>query len=255
MMTIDNAVQRAAALLRAARTIAVLTGAGVSRESGIPTFRDSLDGIWANFDPFKLATPRAFLADPKLVWEFYHYRRGMIADAKPNPGHLALAALEKHLGAYPLITQNIDELHERAGSTDVIHLHGRIARDKCFAACRGEPTLVDLASLPDKDASPPHCPYCGAYIRPDVVWFEEYLPERELRAADDALRCDVLLVVGTSGVVQPAASMPFIAARRSAKIIEVNPNRSDITDIADIFVAAPSGEALPRIVALMGNHE
>ena len=254
-MTLDQAIQQAADLLRASKRLTVLTGAGVSRESGIPTFRDSLDGMWANFDPIKLATPRAFLADPPLVWDFYHYRRGLVSQAQPNPGHRALARLEGRFGAYPVITQNIDELHENAGSTHVIHLHGRLALNKCFANCQGNPTLVDLETLPDKDASPPKCPHCGAYIRPDVVWFEEMLPEKELSAADRALNCDVLLVVGTSGVVYPAAHMPFMAAQRGAKIIEVNPNRSEITQIADVFVPAPSGEALPQIVSLLGQHE
>jgi len=252
-MSSTAAVENAAAMLGAAQNISVLTGAGVSKESGIPTFRDALEGLWANFDPMTLATPRAFMADPKLVWEFYDYRRGLIAHAQPNAGHRALAALERHKGAFPVITQNIDELHEKAGSTNVIHLHGRIARDKCFAACRGEPTLIDREILVDKQASPPRCPYCGAFIRPDVVWFEEMLPADALRAADQALYCDVLLVIGTSGVVYPAANMPFIASQRGAQIIEVNPVSSEITRIADVFVPAPSGEALPQIVSLVGQ--
>lgn len=250
-LSFDEKLQRAAALLRGAKRLTVLTGAGVSKESGIPTFRDSLDGIWAQFDPMKLATPHAFQQDPALVWDFYTYRLGIVRDAKPNPGHIALAALEKYVGAYPLITQNIDGLHEAAGSTNVIHLHGQINRSKCFAACQGDPTLIDVSTLPDKDASPPKCPHCGAYVRPDVVWFGEMLPLKELNAARNALRCDVMLVVGTSGVVQPAAEMPFTAAWNGAQIIEVNPERSEITEVARVWLNAPSGEALPRLVALL----
>ncbi len=253
-MNLDSAIQTAADLLRSARRLTVLTGAGVSRESGVPTFRDSLEGLWAKYDPMKLATPTAFQQNPSLVWEFYQFRRGIINTAVPNPGHQALAALEKRFGSYPLITQNIDSLHEQAGSTHVIHLHGQISRNKCVANCHGDPTLIDIAALPDKDSSPPKCPHCGSYVRPDVVWFGEQLPSRELRAADDALSCDVILVVGTSGVVAPAAMMPHIARGRGAVLIEVNPNESELTDSAAVWIAAPSGEALPRVLALLEDH-
>ncbi|MDX2163076.1 MAG: NAD-dependent deacylase [bacterium] len=251
-MSIDSAIAYAADVIRKARRLTVLTGAGVSRESGIPTFRDSLEGIWAQFDPMKLATRDAFQHDPKLVWEFYHYRLSIVKEAQPNPGHLALAALEQRFPGYPLITQNIDSLHEAAGSTNVIHLHGQIHRSKCFNACQGDPTLIDVGALPDRDASPPKCPHCGAFVRPDVVWFGEYLPESALQAADAALHCDVLLVVGTSGVVAPASRMPYIASNRGADVIEVNPLRSDITQVVDCWIAAPSGEALPELIALLG---
>ncbi len=253
-VNLDSAIQTAADLLRSARRLTVLTGAGVSRESGVPTFRDSLEGLWAKYDPMALATPGAFRQNPALVWDFYQFRRGIIHNAKPNPGHFALAALEKRFDSYPLITQNIDSLHEQAGSTNVIHLHGQISRNKCVDNCQGDPTLIDVSTLPDREASPPKCPHCGSYVRPDVVWFGEQLPSRELRAADDALTCDLILVVGTSGVVAPAAMMPHIARSRGAVLIEVNPNASELTDSAAVWIAAPSGEALPHVLALLEDN-
>lgn len=253
-VNLESAIQTAADLLRSARRLTVLTGAGVSRESGVPTFRDAMEGLWAQYDPKQLATMPAFRKNPQLVWDFYQFRRGIIANAKPNPGHFALAALEKRFGAYPLITQNIDSLHEQAGSTNVIHLHGEIDRNKCVDNCQGDPTLIEVSTLPDHEASPPKCPHCGSYVRPDVVWFGEQLPSRELRAADEALTCDVILVVGTSGVVAPAAMMPHIARNRGAVLIEVNPNESELTDSTAVWIAAPSGEALPRVLARLEDN-
>ena len=151
-----------------------------------------------------------------------------------------------------MITQNVDDLHHRAGSTDIVALHGAIMRNKCFHDCQGAPTLVDLAAMPPEDmaAGPPVCPYCGGWVRPDVVWFGENLPPQAIsRAMTLTKNADVLLVVGTSGVVQPAASLPFLASRAGAVIIEANPNRSEITHLAEIWLDAPSGQALPEVVA------
>jgi NAD-dependent deacetylase len=249
-MTLEDAIRDAASLLRSAQRPVVLTGAGVSKESGIPTFRDAMDGLWAQYNPQELASPLAFKRDPKLVWDFYQMRREKMRPAQPNPGHFALGALEKRYAALPIITQNIDDLHERGGSTRVIHLHGLIARNKCSAACHGEPTLIDIRTLTwDESKEPPRCRHCKAFVRPDVVWFGEILPPSALNASVKAIETtDLMLVIGTSGVVSPAAEMPYVAKERGAKIIEINPYRSEITALADVWVEAPSGEALPRII-------
>jgi len=246
-------IQQAADLLNQSQRIAILTGAGVSKESGVPTFRDVLDGLWSKYDPQQLATPTAFKNNPKLVWDWYQFRRELMRDAKPNPGHIALAELEKLKSETWLITQNVDDLHEQAGSKKVIHLHGNIARNKCFYACRGEPTLIDIRSLTwEEDAGPPACPHCGRWVRPDVVWFGEMLTEQALEhALQVAQECDVMLVVGTSGLVSPASQLPGWAGRSGGKIIEVNPDYSMITSIADIKLEAPSGEILPRVLEAM----
>ncbi len=249
-------IQSAASLLARRRQVVVLTGAGVSKESGVPTFRDALDGLWARYDPEQLATAGAFERDPRLVWDWYEYRRGLVRAARPNPGHVALAELERWLQVV-VITQNVDDLHQRAGSTDIIPLHGAIMRSKCFANCLGEPTLIDIAGLADFDPAqgPPRCPHCGAWVRPDVVWFGERLPQGALaRASQAAQTAKVMLVVGTSGVVQPAASLPFVAARHGAVVIEVNPDRSEITPLAAIRLAGPSGEVLPLLVQAIGEQ-
>ena len=243
-------IQQAADLIRGSRQLTVLTGAGVSKESGVPTFRDALDGLWAQYDPKRLATRFAFEHDPKLVWDFYEFRRELMRPAKPNAAHESLAALERRFTTMEIITQNIDNLHEQAGSKHVIRLHGNIWANKCFFDCQGTPTSVDVSTLEwDKASGPPPCPHCGRWVRPDVVWFGEMLPADQLEAASLAsVNCDVMLVVGTSGVVQPAADMPFLAKRRGAKIIEFNPVASEITPIADLWLQSPAGESLPRVV-------
>lgn len=253
MTTLEQSIHEAAALLRQVKRPCILTGAGVSKESGIPTFRDAMDGLWSQYNPMELASPLAFQRDPRLVWDFYEMRREKMRPAEPNPGHYALAALQQRYASMPLITQNIDDLHERAGSGDIIHLHGVIAQNKCSAACQGEPTLIDIPGLSwNGEKESPRCPHCGAFVRPNVVWFGEILPPAALRAAKDVIHStDLMLIVGTSGVVSPAAEMPLVAQEHGAKIIEVNPFRSELTDIADVWVEAPSGEALPRIVQML----
>lgn len=246
-------IAEVAAVLRRSVRPVVLTGAGVSKESGIPTFRDALDGLWAQFDPQQLATPRAFRRNPKLVWEWYEYRRELLAAAQPNPAHRAIAEIEAFLPQIVVITQNIDGLHTAAGSTDVIALHGDIRRNKCFDNCQGDPTIIDVSTLEwNRDEGPPRCPHCGAWVRPDVVWFEEMLPAAALeRAYDLSHTTDVMLVVGTSGVVQPAASLPFAAKQHGATIIEINPEMTSITLIADWHLSGQAGEILPLIVEAM----
>jgi NAD-dependent deacetylase len=252
---VDEALlYQAADLLRGARQVAVLTGAGVSKESGVPTFRDALEGLWEKFDPQELATPAAFQRSPRTVWQWYAYRREMLKQAQPNPGHLALAQLEQRFHGMRLITQNVDDLHERAGSQHVIHLHGNIARSKCSEDCLGAPTIIDLETL-DDDEVPPRCPHCGAYLRPDVVWFTEMLPQDAYQDARSAAQhCDVMMVIGTSGLVSPAADLPALARAHGAKLIEINPDETPITPLAAVKLRGPSGEMLPRLVALLAEN-
>ncbi len=249
-MVSDEQIEQVAILLRRAKLITVLTGAGVSKESGVPTFRDALEGLWARFDPTQLATRAAFKADPKLVWDFYEYRREIMRPAQPNPGHRALADLERRFPALTIITQNVDDLHEQAGSQHIIRLHGRIAANKCFADCQGSPTPVDVSQLTwDHASGPPACPHCGSPVRPDVVWFGEMLPAEALARAADALhQTDLMLVVGTSGLVSPAADMPAVARRAGATLVEINPDETPISAIAHLCLRGPSGEVLPRLV-------
>jgi NAD-dependent deacetylase len=248
-------LQTAARLLYDAQRVAVLTGAGVSKESGVPTFRDAVDGLWAKYDPMQLATSEAFQRDPKLVWEWYEYRRDLIRPTQPNNGHIALAQIEKYAPEFLLITQNVDDLHERAGSRRIVHLHGKIAENKCFANCLGAPTLIKQ-DRPDLSEAPPRCPHCGGYVRPNVVWFGEVLPHDALaEAVDFCETCDVMLVVGTSGVVQPAASLSNIARHAGAIVIEVNPDTAAFSPWADVRLAHPSGVILPQIVSLMQQFQ
>jgi NAD-dependent deacetylase len=249
-MVDQTLIKRAANYIRTTHQLTILTGAGVSKESGVPTFRDALDGLWAKHDPKQLATASAFMHDPKLVWDFYEYRREIMRPAEPNPGHYALAELQRRYPNTRIITQNVDDLHERAGSTDVIRLHGNIAGNKCFYNCQGDPTPVDVSQIEwDQSSGPPPCPYCGRWVRPDVVWFGEMLPVDQIRRAKELLEVtEVMLVVGTSGVVSPSAEMPYMVKQRGAGVIEVNPYESEITPVADIWLAAPSGEALPLVV-------
>lgn len=229
--------------LRRVRSITVLTGSGVSAESGVPTFRDAQTGLWTRYDPVDLATPEAFERDPKLVWDWYEWRRTLVRDAAPNPGHLALAELERHVPTLALITQNVDGLHQKAGSGGVIELHGNITRTKCSV----EDIMVEDY---DPVGTPPVCPNCGAPLRPDVVWFGESLPVGALRAASDAASsCDLFFSVGTSGLVQPAASLSFAALRGGATVVEVNPDDTPLTRSADYALRGKAGEVLPGLVA------
>ncbi len=227
--------------LATARRVAVLTGAGISAESGIPTFRDALTGLWAQYDPQQLATPEGFSRDPKRVWEWYAERRRQIAGVQPNPGHHALAALAARFQSFALVTQNIDSLHQRAGSTDVIELHGNIARVRCS---REQIVVADFA----EDESPPRCG-CGAWLRPDVVWFGEALPLDALAKAEAAAaRCQVFLSVGTAAEVYPAAELPLAAKRAGATLVEINPQATALTQLADFVLQERAGTALPLLL-------
>jgi NAD-dependent deacetylase len=244
--TADNALLTAALRINTASRLVVLTGAGVSKESGIPTFREAQDGLWARYDPMEMASEHGFLRNPRLVWEWYEYRFGMVASAQPNPGHLAIAALEDLVPTVTVVTQNIDGLHQAGGSTRVLELHGSIRRYKCFGGKHTGYTRGDLAGQSEK---PPRCPQCGDLMRPDIVWFGEYLPEQVMRDAYAAcLEADTVLVVGTSGVVQPAASLPFLAQDAGATVIDVNPEPDEISGRADIFLQGMGGSVLPSLI-------
>jgi NAD-dependent deacetylase len=245
----DQAIRTACRLLAEARTVAVLTGAGISAESGVPTFRGE-GGLWRQFRPEDLATPGAFQRDPALVWEWYRWRRRRIAEAMPNAGHAWLVALERQAPAFDLITQNVDGLHRRAGSRRVTELHGNIFRTECARRCGAfideSPWRHDTATIA-QDAPVPMCA-CGAPMRPGVVWFGESLNERvvseAVRAAEGA---DVMIVIGTSALVQPAASLPILALRAGGAVIEINPEETPISDLANVCLRGPSAELCPRL--------
>ncbi|MEO7714734.1 MAG: NAD-dependent protein deacylase [Capsulimonas sp.] len=229
--------------LRTARHIAVLTGAGVSAASGLPTFREAQTGLWAQYRPEDLATAEAFRRDPKLVWEWYAWRRSLVEKAAPNAAHVALAALALHVPKLTLITQNVDGLHQQAGSSGVVEMHGNIRRTKCF----DENTVVE--SWPATDEVPPRCPQCQGYLRPDVVWFGESLPEGALdQTADAAVDCDLFLSVGTSGMVEPAASLLRIAIEHDALGVIINPTRIDAHKSV-IQIEANAGDTLMALLA------
>jgi NAD-dependent deacetylase len=230
--------------LRAARHVAVLTGAGISAESGIPTFREALTGLWASYDPEELATPEGFARQPRLVWEWYASRRAAIRATEPNAGHRALAALAGRVPRLTLATQNVDGLHARAGSPEVIELHGNILRSRCSR----EGVVVDPSAA---EGSPPPCPRCGAPLRPDVVWYGEVLPMGALAAAEAAAAdCDVFLSVGTSNIVYPAAALPWSAAARGTPVLVVNTTDEGQLRGPNIhFALGPAGVVLPALLA------
>ena len=228
--------------LRDARRVVALTGSWISAESGVPTFRDAQTGLWARYDSRELATPEAFARDPELVWKWYAWRRGLVEGASPNAGHMALADLEHRAPVFSLVTQNVDGLHQEAGSSNVVELHGNIRRSRCSA----ENVTVEPE---EAEHLPPLCPNCGSPLRPDVVLFGEALPAEALGAASEAARsCDVFLSVGTSGLVYPAASLPYEALDGGAAVIEVNPDPTPLSAHADLAVRGRAGEVLPDLV-------
>jgi len=229
-------------LLARARSIAVLTGAGISAESGVPTFRGP-GGLWRDYRPEDLATPEAFAADPALVWEWYAWRRGLVAAARPNPGHEALAELERRAPEVTLVTQNVDGLHALAGSRAVVEIHGSLWRSRCLGCGR----VREDRAAPDR--IPPFCP-CGGLLRPDVVWFGEALQEDLLERAIAAVEaCDLMLVVGTSGVVQPAASFADAVLSRGAAVVEINLDPTPLSGRATVALRGRSGEILPELIS------
>ena len=224
----------------------MLTGAGVSAESGVPTFREAQTGLWAQYDPLELATPEAFARDPELVWRWYRWRRDLVARAEPNAGHRALADLQSLVPRLTLVTQNVDGMHQRAGSRDVIEFHGNIFANFCFADGR----VVDT----DANDGVPNCPDCGAYLRPGVVWFGEAIPEDALHASFAAAAdCDVFLSVGTSSLVYPAAGLADVAREAGAVTIEVNPNPTDQSESYTASLRGNAGTVLPQLVESLAH--
>lgn len=245
MSDADLNIEKAAKLLGRVTDIVVTTGAGMSRESGIPTFRDAPNALWADYDPHDLATRDGFRRNPELVWRWYADRRTMIAATRPHAGHHAVVEMESMFKRFTLLTQNIDNLHRAAGSTNPVELHGNIFRYKCFDNDHPVENPEDSAGVPPKCA-------CGSFVRPAVVWFGEMLEESDLDRAFDALEsCEAILVVGTSGLVYPAAGFAAAAKSGGAVVIEINPEETPITAEADVFIRSSAGDALPPLVRLL----
>lgn len=245
-------IAAAARAIRAARLVVAATGAGMSSESDIPTFRDALSGLWARYDPAEVATEAAFRRHPARVYGWYAWRRRVVRTAVPHAGYRALRTLEQLVPELVVVTQNVDGLHRRAGNRRVLELHGALDRFCCVDA--RHPFPADQAPEPERDGEcePPGCPRCGSPVRPDVVWFGELLPERVLAEAWElAASCQAMLVVGTSGLVQPAAQLPFIARDAGATVIEVNPDPTEVSAAAHVVCRGPAGTVLPALVAAL----
>jgi NAD-dependent deacetylase len=232
--------------LKDAKKIVFVTGAGISQESGIPTFRGT-DGLWRKYDPMQLATIDAFYDDPKLVWEWYEERRKNILQAKPNPGHFAIAELEKYKEV-TILTQNIDGLHQRSGSTRVLELHGSIIRIKCSVCDFNDNIPTSFDKLP------PKCNSCNNILRPDVVWFGESLPQDIWsQAISEANSCDVMIIAGTSLVVSPANTLPVYAKQNNALLVEINPEETIMSSEMDLSLKMTSAKALPNLITMFKN--
>jgi len=251
-------LDKISALVSGAESITVLTGAGMSAESGIPTFRGASDSLWSRFDPHRLASPHGWREDRQLVWAWYRWRMALVRRAQPNEGHLALARLAQRKPGLTLITQNVDDLHERAGSRDAIHLHGELFALRCFACDRpGDAINIpdEAADAPPLRAEPPDCLHCGGKLRPGVVWFGEKLPDTAWRRAELAAKqCELMLVIGTSGEVYPAALLPKIARQHGARVVEINPDESALTEIADVSWGTTAAKGLPLLFPHPGTY-
>jgi NAD-dependent deacetylase len=245
----EGDISRAAERLANTKYLLVITGAGISNESGIPTFRGN-DGLWNNYRAEELATPWAFERDPETVWKWYDWRRGIIGNAQPNPGHLAIKELEDRFDNFLLITQNVDGLHGRTGVKKMVEIHGNLWRARCMREHTTSMLMdVPLASIP------PKC-QCGALLRPDVVWFGESIPTQALEESFRVLEmCDTLIVVGTSGAVYPVASFPETVKSNGGFVIEVNMEETPISRIADIALYGKSGEILPGLVTSFQRYK
>jgi NAD-dependent deacetylase len=229
--------------LRSSRHVCVLTGSGISAESGVPTFREAQTGLWEKFDPHELATPEAFLRDPELIWKWYRWRRELVAKAEPNAGHKALVDLAEQVGEFTLVTQNVDGLHQRAGSQNVIEFHGSLFDDRCFVEGCVVTDTVDVS------VEVPTCPACGGNLRPGVVWFGEAIPDNALQdSMTAASSCDLFLSIGTSSLVWPAAGLAETARAAGSTIVEVNPDTTPLSNASDFRLNGNAGSVLPELV-------
>lgn len=246
------------ARLRNAQNVIVFTGAGVSQESGIPTFRDAMTGLWSNFNSEDLATPAAFKKQPDQVWGWYEWRRKAVLAAQPNLAHIAIAAMAQHVPKLTVVTQNVDDLHERAGSVDVIHLHGSLHQPYCSTCGRAHtlPAGVPEVTSDGAHIMPPHCMHCGGWVRPGVVWFGEPLSGDTWGLAKEAVRtCDLMFSIGTSSVIYPAAVMPYEALERGACLIQVNPMPTDLDEVASCNLRGKAGVVMAELFdATWGRH-
>ena len=243
--------------LRGASNVTIITGAGMSAESGVPTFRDASEGLWAKFDPYALASPSGWKEDRSRVWAWYEWRRGLVSRTVPNAGHYAIAHLaesstrnEGNEDKLTLITQNVDDLHERAGSLDALHVHGSLFAPRCSACGRQSQFATEPPKEPIEHIAPPRCGHCGGYVRPGVVWFGEDLPTGLWHHAVRSARgCDVLLVVGTSGVVRPISDLPRLARENGVWVCEINPRATEVSKYANISWQVTAAIGLPQLVA------
>lgn len=229
--------------LRSSRHVCVLTGSGISAESGVPTFREAQTGLWERFDPHELATPEAFLRDPELIWKWYRWRRDLVAKVEPNAGHRALVELASRVEEFTLITQNVDGLHQRAGSQHVIEFHGNLFENRCFV----EGCVV--TGEMDQSAKVPTCRTCGGNLRPGVVWFGEAIPESAmLKSMTAASNCDLFFSIGTSSLVWPAAGLAETAHAAGARVVEINPNATPLSNSSDFCLPGNAGSVLPDVI-------
>jgi NAD-dependent deacetylase len=238
-------------ILRTAGRVTLLTGAGLSADSGLPTFRGKQTGLWKNFNPMEIATPDAFERDPAFVWGWYEWRRMRVMQAKPNAGHLAITALQEKLEFLSVVTQNVDDLHERAGNRDVTHLHGTLQSPRCTRCGQAHEFPAGIPQEPDggRRIEPPKCTRCGSRVRPGVVWFGESLPTREWEAAERSARqSDVFFCIGTSAVVEPAASLVHLARERGALTVQVNTESTGLEDRISYDLRGSAAEVLPALV-------
>ncbi len=244
-MSFKKDIQRTQELLASSKSLVVLTGAGISADSNVPTFRGE-EGLWNQYRAEDLATPEAFSRDPKLVWEWYSWRRKLVAVSQPNIAHTTLVHLEEHSFSFALITQNVDGLHDEAGSKNILELHGNIWKVRCTSCSQ----ISENREIPV--VFPPECKVCGGLLRPHIIWFGESLDHFVLDKSFEVLKsCDVLLVVGTSGIVQPAASFSAIAKEYGACTIEVNPNPTPLSNQMDIVINGKAKDVMPLLVSLV----
>ena len=254
-----TALQKIADQLIQARRIVVFTGAGMSAESGIATFRDKPDSLWAKFNTREMASPAGWREDKYRVWAWYEGRRGAVLETQPHAGHLAVAQLADTLRSVhgqavqvDVVTQNVDNLHERAGSSSVIHLHGSLFSPRCAACARPGEFAPGLPDQTLTHLDPPECQHCGGYIRPGVVWFGESMPEKEFRMAEDLVdTCDAMLVIGTSGVVFPAAELPINAHQLGKFVAEINPERTEVSGYTSVECRATAAQGLPQLLEIL----